>query len=98
MNKPKKRQLAAALEFDPEKSSAPVLTAFGEGVVAERIIAAANESKVPVVADSNIAEVLKTVTIGDEIPEELYEVVAQVLVFISDVDNKSRPEKNYTAK
>jgi flagellar biosynthesis protein len=85
----KKKQLAAALEFDPDKSSAPVLTAFGEGIVAERIIETANLAKVPVVEDSNITEVLKTVTIGDEIPEELYEVVAQVLVFISNVDNKS---------
>ncbi|MDR0935771.1 MAG: EscU/YscU/HrcU family type III secretion system export apparatus switch protein [Oscillospiraceae bacterium] len=89
MAAPNKKRLAAALEFNPDKSSAPVLTAFGEGVIAERIIETANLSKVPVVEDKNITEVLKTVTIGDEIPEELYEVVAQVLVFISNVDNKS---------
>jgi flagellar biosynthesis protein len=60
-----------------------VLAAFGEGAVAERIVETALDSGVPVVEDESLSALLKQVSIGDEIPEELYEVVAQVLIFLS---------------
>jgi flagellar biosynthesis protein len=85
----KKRKIAAALEYDPETQGAPVLAAFGHGEVAERIIETAQASGVPVVEDASLSELLKQISIGDEIPEELYEVVAQVLVFIGEAEHKA---------
>ncbi|MCL2125432.1 MAG: EscU/YscU/HrcU family type III secretion system export apparatus switch protein [Oscillospiraceae bacterium] len=77
---------AAAIKYDPEENDAPVLAAFGEGLIAEKIIEVAKESGVPVLPDPSLASMLSKISVGDEIPEELYEAVARVLVFVSEVD------------
>jgi flagellar biosynthesis protein len=84
-----KKKIAAALEYDPATQGAPVLAAFGQGEVAERIIDTAFASGVPVIEDASLSSLLKQVSVGDEIPEELYEVVAQVLVFIGEAERKA---------
>lgn len=81
---PKKR--AAALQYDPERDAAPILAAFGEGYVAEKMIEVAGESGVPVLPDPELTAMLAKMSVGDEIPPELYGVVAKVLVFISEMD------------
>ena len=83
---PKSHRRAAALSYDPESDGAPVLAAFGEGHVAEKIVAVARESGVPVVPDPTLSSMLSKIGVGDEIPEELYEAVAKVLLFVSEVD------------
>jgi len=77
---------AAAISYDPEKNDAPVLAAFGEGHIAEKIVAVAKESGVPIVPDPSLSSMLSKISVGDEIPEELYEAVAKVLIFVSEVD------------
>lgn len=80
------KKRAAAIKYDQNASSAPILTAFGEGYLAEKIVAVAKESGVPIVPDKSLTSMLSKMSIGDEIPEELYEVVAKILVFVSDLD------------
>ncbi len=77
---------AAALSYDPGKDQVPVLSAYGEGYVAERIVEKALEAGVPVQRDPNLAGMLARMSVGDEIPQQLYEVVARVLIFVSEVD------------
>jgi len=77
---------AAAISYDPDENSAPVLAAFGEGYMAEKIVAVARESGVPVLPDPSLSSMLSKISVGDEIPEELYEAVAKVLIFVSEVD------------
>jgi len=77
---------AAALKYDPAIDDAPLLTAFGQGYVAEKIIALAQQAEVPVVYDAALADMFCKMSVGDEIPPELYTVVAQILVFISERD------------
>ena len=84
--KERKNLRAAAISYDPDEHNAPVLAAFGQGYVAEKILAAAKESGVPVVPDPSLASMLSRISVGDEIPPELYEVVAKVLTFVSEVD------------
>jgi flagellar biosynthesis protein len=79
---------AAALKYSPGSEGAPKIIALGKGVIAEQIMSKAKEHNVPLYNDPNLAEVLNTLRIGDEIPEELYEVVASVLVFVSNLDKK----------
>ncbi len=86
--KKSKETIAAALSFDPEKDSAPVLKAAGQGYVAKKIIETAKEHGVPTVENENAAKMLNAMNIGDTIPRELYDVVAQILVFIAKIDNK----------
>lgn len=83
---PKKPLRAAAIKYDPKTDAVPVMSAMGEGFVAEKIVEKAREAGVPVHKDPNLAGVLARLSVGDEIPPELYEVVARILVFVSEVD------------
>ena len=73
---------AVAIEYVPGEA-APKILATGKGVIADKIIERAKESNVPTYKDDKLADTLK---IGDMIPTELYEVVAEILVFVNDLD------------
>ncbi len=81
---------ATALAYQPGVDRSPKIVATGRGEIAEKIIETAKEAAVPVYEDAHLADVLSTLKIGTEIPEELYEVVAEVLAFISRVDEKAQ--------
>jgi flagellar biosynthesis protein len=83
------RQKAVALKYDPS-DIAPKVAAKGAGSVAEKIIQKAKDANVPVYKDEKLVEELSRIDLGDSIPPELYEVVAQVLVFIGDLDRLHR--------
>ena len=76
---------AIALEFDPD-DEAPKVIATGKGELAERIIEKAKEADVPVHRDDKLADTLSRLEIGEMIPPELYEVVAEILVFVDSMD------------
>ena len=69
---------------------APKVLATGKGLVAEKIIEEAKKSDVPVHKDSKLAGTLSKLEIGDMIPPELYEAVAEVLVFVDAMEKKLR--------
>lgn len=77
---------AAALKYSPDTDAAPKIVATGKGIVAEKIIDKAKENDVPVYQDSNLAQTLSSLCIGDQIPPEVYEVVAEILIFIGSID------------
>lgn len=83
--KEEKEKTAVALAYEPG-DAAPKILATGKGELAERIIEKAKESDVPFYADHKLAETLSKLRIGDTIPPELYEVVAEILVFVDDMD------------
>lgn len=83
--KPKKIKQAIALEYDPSEE-APRVIASGKGVLAERILEKAKEEKVPIHRDDKLADTLSRLEIGEMIPPELYEVVAEILVFVDQMD------------
>ncbi|GHV40916.1 hypothetical protein FACS189490_06840 [Clostridia bacterium] len=85
MEEDRKNQKAVALQYNPNES-APKVVARGRGYIAERILAKAEASDVPVHKDAALVAELEKIDVGDAIPPELYEVVAQVLIFISDLD------------
>lgn len=76
---------AIALEYNPEED-APKVIASGRGALAERIIERAQESDVPIHRDDKLADTLSRLEIGDMIPPELYEVVAEILIFVDSMD------------
>lgn len=83
--KRKKPKQAIALSYDPSED-APKVIASGTGALAERIIEKAQEVDIPVHRDDKLAETLSKLEIGDMIPPELYEVVAEILVFVDQMD------------
>ena len=84
----KQRNKAAALKYE-QNFDAPIVTAAGVGQIADKIIEKAKESDVPVVYNKELADLLLNVDIGDSIPSELYEAVAHVIAFITDLDKQS---------
>ena len=81
----KKEKTAVAIAYEPG-DVAPKILATGKGEVAERIIETAKENDVPFYQDHKLAETLSKLEIGDAIPPELYDVVAEILVFVDDMD------------
>jgi FlhB-like protein len=82
MNERLNRLLAVALAYDEGARTAPRVTAKGQGHVAERIIALAEENGITVEANPILAEALAGVELDDTIPVELFEATAEVIGFI----------------
>ena len=76
---------AVAIAYEPGER-APKILATGKGYLADKIIEKAKEEDVPLYQDNQLANTLSRLEIGDMIPPELYEVVAEILVFVDDMD------------
>lgn len=86
----KERAIAAALEYDDRKDSAPRVTAKGRGDVAERIIQLAKQHNVPIKKDPGLVQILSRLDIDDRIPPELYRAVAEILAFVYSLNEQFR--------
>lgn len=89
---PNDRKKAAALRYE-QNYEAPIVTAAGIGIIADKIIEKADENNVPIVYNKELSELLQNVDIGDSIPPEIYEIVAEVIAYVLKVDgnlNKRR--------
>jgi flagellar biosynthesis protein len=91
--KREKVKTAVALSYDPNEDGAPKVIASGKGKLAEKIIEGAKDNKIPVHEDDKLAETLSKLEIGEMIPPELYEVVAEILVFVDAMDKIKAKEK-----
>ena len=80
-----KNKTAVALAYE-KGDAAPKILATGKGYVAEQIIEEAKKADIPFYQDNELAETLSKLDIGDAIPPELYEVVAEILVFVNDME------------
>ncbi|WP_199611243.1 EscU/YscU/HrcU family type III secretion system export apparatus switch protein [Flocculibacter collagenilyticus] len=78
-DKPRKTKKAVGLKY--ESGSAPKVIATGEQEIAEEIIAIAKEHGVLVHEDEQLSQILATLELGDEIPKELYIVIAELIAF-----------------
>jgi flagellar biosynthesis protein FlhB len=74
--------IAVALGYQPGEDDAPVVLASGQNLLAHRIIEVARRHGIPVLRDVHLARSLAGVAVGERIPEELYEAVAEVLRFV----------------
>ncbi len=80
-----KLKTAVAVAYDPGEE-APRIIAAGKGLIAEKIIEKAKEEEIPFYKDEKLTSTLSKLEIGSTIPPELYEVVAEILVFVDDMD------------
>ncbi|BFH63970.1 MULTISPECIES: EscU/YscU/HrcU family type III secretion system export apparatus switch protein [Paenibacillus] len=81
---------AVALKYAPGEADAPVVTAKGRGKLAEAILDKAKEHGVPVQEDAALVEVLSKLDLDQQIPPELYQLVAEVLSYIYRTDRLAR--------
>ena len=81
--------IAVALIYDPLKAPAPIVVALGQRKVAERIKAVAREHGIPCIENKPLARALfKTAEVGQDIPVDLYQAVAEVLAFVYRLKDK----------
>ncbi|MFC5532428.1 EscU/YscU/HrcU family type III secretion system export apparatus switch protein [Cohnella yongneupensis] len=80
---------AVALKYMPDKRAAPVIVAKGQGVIADEILRRAQENGVPIQEDSSLVEVLSKLDLEQEIPPELYRLVAEILSFVYRSDQRA---------
>ncbi len=85
------RRAAVALKYDAARDRAPKITASGKGEVAERILALARENGVPIREDPDLVQVLSQLDLNQEIPPSLYQVVAELLAFVYQLNRDHRP-------
>lgn len=84
---------AIALHYDGHQ--APRITASGGGLIAEQIVAIAQAHEVPLHEDPLLAAALSQVPVGDEIPENLYIAVAEVLAFVYFLSGRTPDEHEH---
>lgn len=85
-NNPKENvKKAVALSYNSD-DDAPKVIAKGEGLVAENIVKKAMESDLPIYEDKDLVDNLIQVDIDNSIPVELYEAVAEILLYIHRLD------------
>lgn len=85
MDNKKQIKKAAAVKYD-QSDVAPTIIAKGKGIVAQNLLDKAEEYNVPVYKNEELVDTLTKLDIGDYIPPELYKVVAEIMVFVSDID------------
>lgn len=75
--------LAVAIKYDPEKAKAPIVVAKGEDFLAQKIRETAKENHIEIIENKPLARMLyANVEIGEAIPPELYQTVAEILAMV----------------
>ena len=95
--KGKERKLfkkAVALKYEPSMNEAPIVTAKGQGLIAEKIIEVAKKKQIPIKDDPDLVQILSQLELGDQIPSSVYQVVAEIFAFIYHLNNKYQEEKH----
>ncbi|BAM47647.1 EscU/YscU/HrcU family type III secretion system export apparatus switch protein [Amphibacillus xylanus] len=86
MNQGERLKKAVALQYDKEKTNAPIVTAKGQGYIADEILKRAKDANIPIQEDKSLIELLANLNLYDRIPEELYQAVAEVFAYIYRID------------
>lgn len=87
------KKKAVALRYDIDEAAAPRVLAQGQGRLAEKIIAIAQKEGIPLKEDQALTEALLGLDLYQEIPPELYPVVAEILAFVYSLDQEYAAQK-----
>lgn len=81
---------AIAIKYDPSEMAAPIVVAKGQRLLAEKIKSIADANGVPIVENIQVARTLyKLVEVGDPVPEQLYQAVAEILAYVFRLNEKA---------
>lgn len=83
---------AIALSYDGLK--APKVSAKGEDELAQAIIQLALQHEVPIYENASLVRWLSQLELGDEIPEQMYQVIAEILAFVYQLEGKTPTQTN----
>lgn len=77
---------AVALKYENKKENVPKVIAKGNGIIAKEIVDTAGKYDIHIHEDPTLVELLSNLEINQQIPEELYEAVAEIFAFIYELD------------
>ena len=83
---------AVAIKYDTD-DTAPKVIGKGRGFIAEKLLEQAKNNQIQVYKDARLVSDLMEINLGENIPPQLYEVVASILVFIGDLDKMEEYKK-----
>jgi flagellar biosynthesis protein len=85
----RRQKQAVALRYEPKKDRAPIITGKGRSHLAEKILELAREHNIPIRQDKNLLQILSRLDFHQEVPPEVYKVVAEILAFIYRLSNRT---------
>lgn len=88
MAKETPRKKAVAIKYKPREDSTPSVVAKGAGEIADKILKIAREHGIPVKEDPDLVETLSKLDLDQEVPPELYHVIAEVLAWVYKINGK----------
>lgn len=88
-----KSQKAVALGYEKSKDIAPKVVASGSGIIAEKILEVARENNIPIHKDADLVSILSVLEIDENIPIEVYSVVAEIFTYIYQQNEKRKQNK-----
>ena len=97
-NAPVERKTAIALRYDVDRDKAPLILATGRGAVADEILRIAEDNKIPLYEDPEMAKLLAKLEMDTEIPAELYTLVAEVLFFVYKLDRMAEKREKMVTR
>lgn len=89
-----KKNKAVALRYNADTDKAPVIIASGSGNVANKIIDIAEQNGIPVYRDDSAASLMCMLEVGNDIPPELYEVIAAIYCQLLKTSEELKKEGN----
>jgi len=95
---PSERKTAVAMRYDIDRDKAPLVLASGRGPVADEILRIAEDNKIPLYEDPELAKLLSKLELDVEIPPELYTLVAEVLFFVYKLDRMAEKRERMVAR
>lgn len=79
---------AAVIRYDAESDRAPTVVAQGRGAIAQQIISMAKQHDIPLQQDASLIGTLIDMDLGDNVPPQLYSVIAEILLMLEEMENK----------
>lgn len=84
-------ELAIAIKYDAESMRAPTVVAKGRDYLAQKIREIAIQHGVPIIEKKPLAQALyKTVEVGQEVPEQFYKAIAEILAYVYELSGRAR--------
>lgn len=77
---------AAVIRYDQEKDQSPRVVAHGKGAIASQIITLAKKNGIPMQEDPLLVENLIDMDLGENIPPQLYAVIAEILLMLEEIE------------
>ena len=84
---------AVALKYKAYEDNAPKILAKGKGEIAKKIIEKAKKYDVPMFQNEEIANMLLSVEVGEEVPAKIYNAVVEVFIWLYKLEEKAQLSK-----